>query len=106
MNDNADAPDPTAADRNDSERGTVEATVIGSLPNSMVRLRLPDGRQVTGHAAQNTRMAFVRLVEGDVVRIETSPFDPNRARILGIETRHRAKQQRTNPYPQSQREEP
>ena len=59
----------------------LQATVIGSLPNEMFRLRLDDGREVTAHAAKNLRMSYVRLVAGDVVRIDLSPFDPNRARI-------------------------
>jgi len=97
MSPNADASDPEVGH---------EATVIESLPNSMFRLRLSDGRQVTAHAAQNSRMTFVRLVAGDVVRIGLSPFDPQRARILALTGRHRAKQHPTNPFPHSQREEP
>ena len=116
MNPSADAPETEA----------LEATVIASLPNGMFRLCLPDGRQITGHAAQNTRMAFVRLVEGDVVAIELSPFDTRRARILSLIGKHRtrpsgiapqkASTPRKNPYhlnhpqdprpPGGQREEP
>jgi len=81
MKPSADAPETEA----------LEATVIASLPNGMFRLRLPDGRQITGHAAQNTRMAFVRLVEGDVVAIELSPFDTRRARILSLIGKHRTR---------------
>lgn len=98
----AEAPDAAVPERD----GRVEATVIANLPNSMFKIRLSDGREATAHAAQNTRMAFVRLVEGDVVTVECSPFDPNRARILDMPARHRAKQQPANPFPPSQREEP
>ena len=107
MSPNADAPGPA---------GGLQATVIESLPNSMFLLRLADGREVTGHAAKDSRMAFVRLVAGDVVTIETSPFDPRRARILSLIGRHRtpehrASAQRKNPFtpnqsPLEQREEP
>jgi len=91
------------ADTPSGERG-CEATVIASLPNSMFRLRLPDGRVLTGHAALDTRKAFVRLVAGDVVRIETSPFDRNRARIVALvdarrSKAHRASAARNNPFP-------
>ena len=83
-----------------------EATVIANLPNGMFKVRLSDGRQVTAHAAQSTRMAFVRLVAGDVVAIELSPFDPHRARIVRMLRRDRARQRPENPFPDSQREEP
>jgi len=98
MNPDVEAPSP--------ETVVQDATVIASLPNSMFRLRLSDGREVTAHAAKSTRMAFVRLVEGDVVALELSPFDPNRARLLRILGRHRARRQPKNPFPRSQREEP
>lgn len=62
----------------------VQATVIGRLPNEMFRLRLQDGQQVDAHAAKNLRMAYVRLVPGDVVEIDRSPFDPDKARIIRI----------------------
>ncbi len=62
----------------------VRATVIANLANAMLRLRLPDGREVTAHAAQDLRMALTRLLPGDPVLAEVSPFDPNRARILEL----------------------
>ena len=74
----------------------VQATVIGSLPNEMFRLRLDDGREVTAHAAKDLRMSYVRLVPSDVVLIDLSPFDPNKARIRKLlkqqRTQHRSQQ--------------
>lgn len=78
-------------------REDLEATVIGSLPNAMFRLRLQDGREVTAHAAHNLRMAYVRLVAGDVVAIDLSPFDPDKARIRRLLKQHRQKQQPATP---------
>ncbi|MCR9248071.1 MAG: hypothetical protein NXI31_23820 [bacterium] len=71
----------------------LEATVIGRLPNEMFRLRLADGREVVAHAAQNLRMAYVRLVPGDVVRIEISPFDHGKARITKLVPREQLQRQ-------------
>ncbi|MCA8950894.1 MAG: hypothetical protein KDE27_15425 [Planctomycetes bacterium] len=82
---------------------TREATVIGRLPNEMFRLRLEDGREVDAHAAQNLRMAYVRLVPSDVVAIEISPFDPNKARIVRLlRQQHLRRQQQPTPTPRTE----
>lgn len=60
------------------------AVVIARLNNGMLALRTADGKEVTGHAALDLRMALVRLLPGDAVEIEVSPFDPARARILRL----------------------
>ena len=62
----------------------IEATVLGSLPNAMFRLQLTDGREVTAHAALDLRKVFTRLLPGDRVLIELSPFDPGRSRICSL----------------------
>lgn len=78
MTDRAEDPRRPAA------RGQL-ATVLGRLNNGMLRLRTNDGSEVTGHAALDLRMALTRLLPGDAVRIEVSPFDRSRARILGLD---------------------
>lgn len=60
------------------------AEVVTRLNNGMLRLRTADGKEVTGHAALDLRMALTRLLPGDAVEIEVSPFDPSKARILGL----------------------
>ena len=62
----------------------LKATVIANLANGMLRLRLPDAREVEAHAAQDLRMALTRLLPGDPVLAELSPFDPRRARVLEL----------------------
>ncbi|MFY9344274.1 MAG: hypothetical protein WAT39_17415 [Planctomycetota bacterium] len=57
------------------------ATVLAALTNAMFRLQLGDGREVVAHAAADLRMAFTRLLPGDRVLVEVSPFDPGKARI-------------------------
>lgn len=60
------------------------ATVIAALPNGMFRIKMPDGRQMVAHAALDLRKAFTRLIAGDEVQIEVSPFDPGKARIVKL----------------------
>ncbi len=65
-------------------RDRVEATVLEGLTNGMFRLQLTDGREVVAHAALDLRKVFTRLLAGDRVLVEVSPFDRNRARICNI----------------------
>ncbi|HEX5053528.1 MAG TPA: hypothetical protein VFZ65_17250 [Planctomycetota bacterium] len=62
----------------------VRATVRASLANGMFRLQIDDGREVVAHAAKDLRMAFTRLLPGDAVLVDLSPFDPNKARICRL----------------------
>lgn len=60
------------------------ATVLHKLTNGMFRLQMTDGREVVAHTAQDLRMAFARLLPGDQVLAEVSPFDPSKARICKL----------------------
>ncbi|MEO6594199.1 MAG: hypothetical protein ABIP94_05555 [Planctomycetota bacterium] len=62
----------------------VRATVLTSLPNGMFRLQMSEGGEVVAHAAKDLRKAFTRLLPGDSVLVEVSPFDPNKARICRL----------------------
>lgn len=62
----------------------TRATVLASLPNGMFRLRTADGRELMAHPAKDLRMAFTRLLPGDLVDIEVSPFDRDKARIRDL----------------------
>lgn len=75
--------DQTEDPRRRAARGQ-RATVLNRLNNGMLRLRTTDGLEVTGHAALDLRMALTRLLPGDAVMIELSPFDRSKARILGL----------------------
>jgi translation initiation factor IF-1 len=83
----------------------VQATVVASLPNGMFRLRMPDGREVVAHAAANLRMALVRLLAGDLVAIDVSPFDPNKARIRSLIKSTQSSQHEVHPSQPQQREQ-
>ncbi len=60
----------------------VEATVIEALPNAMFRVQLANGHQVLTHVSGKMRMNFIRILPGDKVTIEMSPYDLNKGRII------------------------
>ena len=61
----------------------LTAVVVEQLPSALYLVRLEDGSRVTAHAADRTDRNFVRLLIGDHVRVELSPLDPGRGRIVG-----------------------
>ena len=59
----------------------VEATVIEPLPNAMFRVELANKHQVLAHISGKMRMNFIRILPGDRVTVELSPYDLSRGRI-------------------------
>ncbi len=59
----------------------VEGTVVEPLPNAMFRVELPNGHIVLAHASGKMRKHFIRIVRGDRVLVELSPYDLSRGRI-------------------------
>jgi translation initiation factor IF-1 len=60
---------------------TVEATVRESLPNAMFRCELDSGHQIIAHVSGKMRMHFIRILPGDKVTVEMSPYDLTKGRI-------------------------
>ena len=60
----------------------VEGTVLEALPNAMFRVELENGHKVLGHISGKMRMRFIRILPGDTVSLELSPYDLNRGRIV------------------------
>lgn len=60
----------------------VQATVKESLPNARFRVALEDGHEVLAHVSGKMRMNFIRILPGDTVTIELSPYDLTKARIV------------------------
>ncbi len=60
----------------------VEGTVKEALPNATFRVLLDNGREVLAHVAGRMRVHFIRIVPGDRVRVELTPYDPKRGRIV------------------------
>jgi translation initiation factor IF-1 len=60
----------------------VEGKVIEALPNAMFRVELDSGHRVLAHIAGRLRVHFIKIVPGDRVRVELSPYDLMRGRIV------------------------
>ncbi|MBI2899025.1 MAG: translation initiation factor IF-1 [Planctomycetes bacterium] len=60
----------------------VEATVKESLPNAMFRVQLKNGHLVLAHVSGKMRMNFIKILPGDRVIIEMSPYDLTKGRII------------------------
>jgi len=61
---------------------TVEGKVLETLPNAMFRVGLPNGHKVLAHVSGKMRMNFIRILPGDSVTLELSPYDLTRGRIV------------------------
>jgi len=61
---------------------TVEGKVLETLPNAMFRVVLPNGHKVLAHVSGKMRMNFIRILPGDSVTLELSPYDLSRGRII------------------------
>jgi translation initiation factor IF-1 len=59
----------------------VEGTVVEPLPNAMFRVELDNGHRVLAHVSGKMRMNFIRILPGDRVKVELSPYDLTRGRI-------------------------
>jgi translation initiation factor IF-1 len=70
--------------KRDSKRGDVlelEGTVIEALPNTNFMVELENGHKVLAHLSGKMRQRYIRVVPGDTVRVELSPYDLTRGRI-------------------------
>ena len=59
----------------------VEGTVTEAYPNAMFQVELPNGHKIHAHISGKLRMNFIRILPGDKVTIELSPYDLTRGRI-------------------------
>jgi translation initiation factor IF-1 len=59
----------------------VEGTVVEPLPNAQFRVELENGHQVLAHISGKMRMHYIRILPGDKVTVELSPYDLSRGRI-------------------------
>ncbi|MEK6599963.1 MAG: translation initiation factor IF-1 [Deltaproteobacteria bacterium] len=60
----------------------VEGTVIETLPNAMFRVELENKHMVLAHVSGKMRMHFIKILPGDKVTVELSPYDLTRGRII------------------------
>ena len=59
----------------------LEGTVVETLPNAMFKVELENGHQVLAHISGKLRMNFIKILPGDKVKLEMSPYDLSRGRI-------------------------
>ena len=59
----------------------IEGTVTEALPNAVFMVELPNGRQIMVHISGKLRMNFIRILPGDKVTVEMSPYDLTKGRI-------------------------
>lgn len=60
----------------------VEGTVTETLPNAMFRVELDNGHKILAHISGKMRMHYIKILPGDMVTVELSPYDLSRGRII------------------------
>ena len=60
----------------------VEGTVVEALPNTNFKVELENGHQILAHISGKLRMNFIRILPGDKVKLELSPYDLTKGRII------------------------
>jgi translation initiation factor IF-1 len=60
----------------------VEGKVLETLPNAMFRVELENGHKVLAHISGKMRMHYIKILPGDIVTVELSPYDLSRGRIV------------------------
>ncbi len=68
--------------RSAGARASLTGTVVAQLPSALYRVRLDEGQQIVAHVADRIERNFVRVLVGDRVRVELSPADVWRGRIV------------------------
>jgi translation initiation factor IF-1 len=61
---------------------TLDGKVVETLPNAMFRVELANGHRVLAHVSGKMRMNFIKILPGDTVILELSPYDLTRGRII------------------------
>ncbi len=59
----------------------IEGTVVEERPNTMIRVELPNGKKIPAHVSGKMRLHFIRILPGDKVMLEMSPYDLTKGRI-------------------------
>ena len=59
----------------------VEGTVIDAMPNTIFKVKLANGHEITAHISGKLRMNYIRILPGDKVLVELSPYDLTKGRI-------------------------
>lgn len=77
----------------------VEGTVLEALPNGMFNVEIKEGHRILAHIAGKIRIHFIRILPGDKVRVELSPYDLTRGRItFRLRNAAQANNPKSQPY--------
>jgi len=60
----------------------IEGEVIEALPNALFKLKLDSGQEIIGHLSGKMRIHYIRVVPGDRVKVEMTPYDLSKGRIV------------------------
>jgi len=60
----------------------VEGKILESLPNAMFRVQIPGDRVILAHISGKMRVHYIKILPGDTVKVELSPYDLTRGRII------------------------
>lgn len=71
----------TSGKKNTKEVIELEGTVVETLPNALFRVELPNGHVVLAHISGKMRMHYIRIIPGDRVTLEMTPYDLSKGRI-------------------------
>ncbi len=61
---------------------TVEGKVVEALPNGMFKVEIREGITILAHISGKIRMNFIKILPGDKVKVELTPYDPTKGRIV------------------------
>ncbi|MDP3772409.1 MAG: translation initiation factor IF-1 [bacterium] len=64
------------------EKNLIEGSVLENLPSTLFRVRLDDGREILAHLSGKMRLNYIRVLPGDRVRVEMTPYDETKGRIV------------------------
>jgi translation initiation factor IF-1 len=67
---------------NDKRNTIVDGEIVQILPNTMFRVKLADGHEIIGVPSGKMRRGFLRLMPGQRIKVEMTPYDENRGRIV------------------------
>ena len=64
------------------EKNLIEGEVLESLPSTLFKVKLDDGRQILAHLSGKMRLHYIKVLPGDRVRVEMTPYDDTKGRIV------------------------
>ena len=64
------------------EKNLFEGVVLEALPSTLFKIKLDDGREILGHLSGKMRLHYIKVLPGDRVRVEMTPYDETKGRIV------------------------